>query len=328
MRRSISSLVGLVAVTFAGLATGTPQAAAGSPAQQASAASEHRRIVEYWTPGRRASAIPRDLTRPAPNARPGVGGGSSTVAGATWTQGGSVTVTTGKVFFNLGASRYTCSASAVEGAAGNLVVTAGHCVHNGNGGGFASNWIFYPRWNGAPDPVLGAWTATDLFTTPGWATGSTEFDDDTGFAVVTGGAGSPSLFSVLSAAGGTVPGIVFGTSTGTSYAFGYPASKKYKGNTLTYCTGLVRDHYDGNNTMALACDMTGGSSGGPWLQPFTNGATTTDAIFSLNSYGYASLANTMFGPIFDTAEANAYAAASGTPDCTAGATYRCVDHTD
>ena len=333
MRRTIPAVVGLLALaaSAAGGSAAVAAPAGGLPA--VAAADEHRRIVEFWTPERRASAIPRD-GRPVPTARPGGGGGgggggSTTVTGATWTAGGSVAVTTGKVFFTLGSSRYTCSASAVEGAAGNLVFTAGHCVHAGNGGAFVTNWIFYPGWNGSPHPTLGSWTATDLFTTSGWATGSTSFDDDAGVAVVTGGASSPSLATVLTAAGGNVPGIAFGTTSGTTHSFGYPASKKYKGNTLTYCAGPVRERYDGNNTLALACDMTGGSSGGPWIQPFTNGTGSTDAIVSLNSYGYASLNTTMFGPILDAAERALYGGASSAPDCTVGASdYHCVDFAD
>jgi len=233
------------------------------------------------------------------------------------------------VFFTLGASRYTCSASAVQGAAGNLVVTAGHCVHGGENGAFATNWIFYPGWNGAPSASLGSWTATDLFTTAGWATAG-DFDDDLGIAVVgPATAGGPSLGATLTAAGATVPTIAFGVDSGDVHSFGFPAAKKYKGNTLTYCASPVQDRYDGNATLALACDMTGGSSGGPWFQPFTNNTTTLDAIVSLNSYGYASLANLMFGPIFDGAESTLYGAAAASPDCVTGATaWRCVDHAD
>lgn len=325
MRRSLILCVGLVAASLGATAAG-----AAPPPAAADAAAEHRRIVAYWTPERRAAAVPRDLVL-TPNgkpAKPGGGGGTGVVTGATWTGGGSVTVTTGKVFFTLGASRYTCSASAVDSPAGNLVLTAGHCVHDGDGGAFATNWIFYPGWNGAPSPTLGEWTASDLFTTAGWATGSTSFDDDAGFAVVVGAEGQGTLASVLVAAGGAVPGITFTTTTDPYSAFGYPASKKYRGDTLTYCAGPVTPGVDGHQTLALACDMTGGSSGGPWFQKFSNGATSPNTINSLNSYGYLSVRNTMFGPIFDGAESTTYTAASALGNCLApiGLGYHCVSH--
>src|SRR5262245_15288965 len=133
MFRRTAAVIGLATLATTINAGGAALAAPGA-APLGAPGAEHRRIVEFWTHERRATAIPRDLSRPAPNARPGGGGGggAGTVTGATWTGGGSVAVTTGKVFFTLGSSRYTCSASAVQGGGGALVLTAGHCVHDGN----------------------------------------------------------------------------------------------------------------------------------------------------------------------------------------------------
>lgn len=312
-------------VVLAGLAV-TPVADAAP-----SARSEHQRIVEYWTPERRASAIPMDQQLAGgPQAMAKPGSGSGDVTGATWTAGGSVSYTTGKVFFTLNGTRYTCSGSAAASSHGNLVLSAGHCVHDGDNGAFATDWVFYPHWDGNPDPALGAWTATDLFTTEVWATTANGFDDDAGFAVVTNGT-STTLESALTAvAGVSIPSIEFAEpAEGTiEHAFGYPAAKKYSGNTLTYCSGPVKVRYDSNNTLALNCDMTGGSSGGPWFKDFST-TTNTGTINSLNSYGYASLRNVMFGPIFGSGEKAAYTGAD-TADCdaTTAEGYRCFDHSD
>jgi V8-like Glu-specific endopeptidase len=249
--------------------------------------------------------------------KPGGGGsGPAAVTGATWTGGGDVAKSTGKVFFTLGGVDYVCSGSAVQSGHRNLVLSAGHCVHDGDGGPFATNWVFYPGWNNGPSS-LGAWTATRLFTTATWANQADGFDDDAGFAVV-GGSGSSSLESVL---GSATPTIRFdGASTTDRYsAFGYPAAKKYRGNILTYCSGTVQVRIDGADTMALACNMTGGSSGGPWLVNYADGSRV---IESLNSYGYSSLASTMFGPIFGAGELAAYTAASSNT-CESGSAYVC-----
>jgi hypothetical protein len=40
--------------------------------------------------------------------------------------------------------------------------------------------------------------------------------------------------------------------------------------------------------MGIDCDMTGGSSGGGWI--------AGGSLVSVNSYGYATLPNVMFGP--------------------------------
>jgi V8-like Glu-specific endopeptidase len=309
----------VAAVVMAGLST-IPAQVGAAPGNDV--AGEHRRIVGYWTPARRAAAVPR-IVSPRPMGKPGGGGsGPATVTGATWTGGGDVAKSTGKVFFTLGGVDYVCSGSAVQSGHQNLVLSAGHCVHDGNGGPFATNWIFYPGWNNGPNTMLGAWSATRLYTTATWANQPDGFDDDAGFAVVTGASGSPSLESVLAGQGAATPTIRFdgAASTTDNYsAFGYPASKKYRGNLLTYCSGTVRVGIDGADTMALACNMTGGSSGGPWLVNYANGSRV---IESLNSYGYASLTSTMFGPIFGTVEQATYNAAS-TNTCEAGSAAVC-----
>lgn len=245
------------------------------------------------------------------------------MTGATWTGGGDVVKSTGKVFFTLRGVDYVCAGSAVRSGHQNLVLSAGHCVHDGNGGPFASNWVFYPGWNSGPSATLGSWTATRLFTTTTttWANQADGFDGDAGFAVVTRGSGSPSLEATLTGQSAATPTIRFdGASTGDTYsAFGYPAAKKYRGNMLAYCARIVRVGIDGGNTTALACDMTGGSCGGPWLVNYGDGSRV---IESLNSYGYASLASTMFGPIFGSVEQTAYNAASSNT-CQPGSAYVC-----
>lgn len=320
MRSRLLALLAVAPLT-ASLWAGAGGAGA-APADERRA--EHERVVKYWTPARRAAAVPRDVAARKGPPGGGGGGGGATVTGATWTGGGDVVQTTGKVFFSLGSSSYVCSGSAVTSAGRSLVLTAGHCVHDGNGGDFATNWIFYPAWNGRPDPALGAWTAASLFTTPLWANTENGFDDDAGFAVVGDGAGGH-LEDVLAGRGVTVPGIRFDgppaqLSSETYSAFGYPAAGKYKGNTLTYCSGTVRLDLDADDTMAMACNMTGGSSGGPWLVDYAGGARV---IESLNSYGYSSLKSTMFGPIFGPPEEAAYTAAAHDA-CTASGSFVCA----
>lgn len=337
-RRATVALVGLVLAFGAGSIPASAQqepvpAAPAARQAAADARTERQRIVEFWTPARRSAAIPVHATRPQPakgkpGGTPGGGGGgggtSGTVTGAPWTQGGDVTKTTGKVFFRSGPSLYVCSGSVVDSAFGSLVLTAGHCVHDGNGGAFHTEWIFYPGYKNGPDPILGEWTATDLFTTTTWANTNNGFADDLGLAAVVGPAAGVTLEQSLGSA--AIPTIAFNQSaSGVAYtAFGYPAAKKYKGQTLVYCQGPVTVGLDGASSLAMACDMTGGSSGGPWFRDFAN----VKVINSLNSYGYASLSGYMFGPIFDTAEQTAYNASSSSGDCSNPSGDVCVDYTD
>ncbi len=338
--------LGAAAMTLVAAAALPPASASGRPdsPQPALSASQraHDEIVDFWTPDRRASAVPADVTRPDPRkgkppGSPGGGGGSGggdsgtsgVVTGERWTAGGDIILTTGKVFFTKGTSRYVCSGSAVDGSFGSLVLTAGHCVNDGNGGPFHTNWIFYPGYDGGPHEVLGGWTATDLFTTDTWANSANGFRDDAGLAAVVGADPSTSLEAALGSAGvGQMPTIVFDLTPDVDYtSFGYPAAKKYKGATLTYCQGPVSEALDGDATLAMACDMTGGSSGGPWIRDMANGAAE---INSLNSYGYRSLKGYMFGPAFDSGEQTMFVGATGSPDCDAALAfgYECIDYAD
>jgi V8-like Glu-specific endopeptidase len=235
------------------------------------------------------------------------------------------------VFFTEGNASYSCSGSAVDSAHGNLVLTAGHCVHGGGSrGSFVTDWIFFPGWTGPSDtPPLGAWTATDLFTTTLWSSAG-GWDDDAGFAVVTGDIGRDTLEAELTIRSVTAPAISFGAAPVTGdvvTALGYPAAKKATGNVLSYCTGSVEVGLDGNGTIAMRCDMTAGSSGGPWFGPLQNTTGSTGTIRSLVSYSYPSMRGYLFGPILDAGEETAFVAASGAGDCgaTAPVGYACAD---
>ena len=323
MRRLVATL-GAAAVLAALVALASPSASAAPPDH--SAAAEHRRVNEYWTQARRDSAVPRDIR---PNARPpgsggGGGGGGGTVTGSTWTGGGDVVLVVGKVFFTLGGVDYVCSGSAVDSAIGSVVLTAGHCVHEGPGA-FATNWEFCPAYNNAPHAVLDCWTARDLYTTSAWG-GDGDFDDDTGFAVVHNGSATTLEGALQSAGAVHIPAIQFAQAGGTTTysAFGYPAAGKFKGQKLTYCRAPLTGELDNQpGTQSIRCDMTVGSSGGPWYSTFDE--TAPYVVTSLNSYGYSSLKGYMFGPIFGTGEAAAFNGA-GTGDCTGSPSqYRCVD---
>ncbi len=168
MRRLGLALV-LVAIMLVAI-DGTP--AVATPQEDARA--DHERIVTFWTHERVAQAIPRDfvlepgrglaLVRPdnPGNGNGNKGGGeddppdseTTAVTGTSWTGGGAVLQTTGKVLFQLGTSYYVCSAVVVSdgnlGDADSLILTAAHCVYDGD---FATNWMFVPEYDSAPAPL-------------------------------------------------------------------------------------------------------------------------------------------------------------------------------
>ncbi len=284
--------------------------------------SGHDRVVSHWTAERLASATPRDFVRDAkrgfrPAARPGGGGGGS-VTGVSWTKGGQILKASGKVYFEMGTSAYVCSgAVANDGRTGySLVLTAAHCAYDEAAREFATNWLFIPEFDGAPtftcsSTIHGCWTASALVVHDGYASAggfNTQATvHDFAFAVV--GPGGRSGSAQLDATVGSFPIAFSGVSIGDKlYAFGYPAAGKYKGKDLTYCAGPIFE--DSNNqdlTWGMACGMTGGSSGGPWLSTFSE-TTGSGTLSSVNSYGYSGVRN-MYGPKFGSTTQSVHSAA-------------------
>ncbi len=181
-----------------------------------------------------------------------------------------------------------------DGTAGrSIVVSAAHCAWDGADGGFARNWMFIPEFDTTPtytcsQAKLGCWTASALVVNRGF-TSAGGFNDqavqyDWSFAVVTA---PGTKGTTLDVAAGSFDLDTTTMATGSRvFDFGYPAAGKYHGSDLIYCADqVVTDPLMANRTFGIDCDMTGGSSGGPWLFPFTE-STGVGTIRAVNSYGY------------------------------------------
>ena len=98
-------------------------------------------------------------------------------------------------------------------------------------------------------------------------------------------------------------------ATGTKvFDFGYPAAGKYHGKDLIYCADeIFTDPLVANRTFGIDCDMTGGSSGGPWLFPFTE-STGIGTVRGVNSYGYSGVKKE-YASKFNDNTANTFGAA-------------------
>ena len=314
MRVRISIVLAALAVTI--VLPGVAAARGGSAANAAKA--EHDRIVAYWTPARMAAAKPKDyafdpkLGKIVPFARPG-GGGST---GASWTGNGAIELRSGKLFFSTSGGNWQCSASVVnDGSTSNgysVILTAGHCTYDGSEG-WSFNVAYIPDYDdGATsscgNTVFGCWTSTRLavhndFHPSGFGPDAA-LEVDYGFMRLgLGGKNGTTELDSISRLNGTETGVGYTLRTNvsgnsdTQWAFGYPAAGRYKGKDLTYCTGsTIEDPYD-LSTWGMACNMTGGSSGGPWLIGTTSPANGSGQLSSVNSYGYTGLTY-MFGPRF------------------------------
>jgi hypothetical protein len=287
----------------------------------ATTANGRREVLAHWTEQRMRDAVPveRLLDRSALRRSGGeVAKGEPSVIqptltgildalplalpelGGPWPGGGEVTSTAGRVFFDFQGSPASCSGDAVSSANESVVITAGHCVKYQ--GSWHTNWVFVPGYDQGERPH-GTWTAEATLTTPQWEA-SEDLDYDVGAAVVVPRGGE----SLTDAVGGQ--GIAFNQSRGQAmYAFGYPAASPYDGEELIYCSGSTIDDPLGSNDLGLACDMTGGSSGGPWFLSFDE-ASGAGIQNSVNSFGYVILPNVMWGPYFGAEAEALYEAAA------------------
>ncbi|MQA85533.1 MAG: peptidase [Streptosporangiales bacterium] len=286
-----------------------PTHAPGDVAAHVAAVTDAKqaKIQSYWTPERMESAIPLDrlvgkgqqrvqeVERGAPRLIPPEVSGlvdgllDPQASGDPWTGDGAVSQTAGRVFFTTGGQDASCSGNSVNSANGDVVVTAGHCVKYE--GEWSTNWAFVPGYDQGERPH-GTWAARELLTTEQWNSNE-DINHDVGMAVVEERDGQ----SLTQAVGGQ--GIAFNQDRGQQmYSFGYPAASPYDGESLIYCSGEVRNDPTGlSNDQGMTCDMTGGSSGGPWFINFDE-ATGEGVQNSVNSFKYIFDDSTMYGPYF------------------------------
>jgi hypothetical protein len=225
----------------------------------------------------------------------------------------------GKLYFDTkpgpGESWSHCSATVINSENRSLVLTAGHCIYNPDPDGdgvIAGNGYWYENFQFCPGYEygckLGTWyprtTGNSVWTTSSWYYGSGtrhwyDYKDDIGILLM---APSATKGNIVDAVGGQ--GILFNAGLGLSTtAFGYPVTDSrwpgytYTGEDLDYCPGVPG--YDGLGHLKLACTMTGGASGGPWIiSPNGSWLGYVNSVNSHKPWG----AKYMGGPYFGAAE--------------------------
>lgn len=318
--RRIMSLGGVLGLSAAALVTATPVAADSAGPQNPAASPEQAEVdvvpdheqqeaEEYWTAERMAAAEPVE-----PEVVEVVDRATLEDIFTEFEAGDPRTVSPhrsqlqdpadsphiGKVFFSTNQGDFVCSANIVASANQSTVATAGHCLHDGDGGQFARNFVFAPAYDYG-ESQHGVWAAEELVTSSQWANHG-DFEHDYAFAVLETKGGT----TVQQQVGAASP-IAFNQPRGQYYsAYGYPAAAPYNGQELHSCHGTATADPLGGSTQGIPCSMTGGSSGGPWFL----GQGTGGAQNSVNSYGYSFLRDVMFGPYFGSGAEQLYDYAS------------------
>jgi V8-like Glu-specific endopeptidase len=279
LRKSRHLPIGLLATFGACLllaASASAKAADGVSISVGAAASQARR---FWTPARMRQARP--ILAPSASTAPQLARSSSSPAGAGAASPGATASSaietvpdpTAPGFSQNGAifivGRFgtlgRCSGTSVNAPNFSLVITAGHCVHEGRHW-LGSKWVFVPGYRFGERP-FGTFVAKWLGSTPQWiSSGNPNFD--VGAAVVSRNEHGQRLADAVGADGiawNLPPNQVFDV-------YGYPVAPPFNGSTLQHCAQAPFEGHaffsfltPGPLNLAVQCNTTPGASGGGWV---------------------------------------------------------------
>jgi len=241
------------------------------------------------------------------------GGGSSstndTVTNSVWSTEDSIKSAAGRIYFEMPGNStrtlwygYVCSGTVVtDNVSGrSVIMTAAHCVYDDSNKSFARNVLFIPNQAASgtktdlncSNDIMGCWVPSMGVVDNNWAIRTFPNNiawDYAYYAVDDVGAhqGVTASSDVLDSAAGSLP-VSFATvnyndDTGADYthALGYSYSNDPN---FMYCAeGMTTN--GAVNWWLPSCGLSGGASGGPWIQPLNSGS---GPIISVNSWGYTS----------------------------------------
>jgi V8-like Glu-specific endopeptidase len=301
--------------TLALVATGLGSAYANAGTSVRVSGTDLPQVQAFWTAARMKRAVPLEATgRPPALKRMGRPGrsidgrphryparASSAAAQASsfsevvpdptlpaYSQNGVVFIVIG----NGGLGR--CSATSVNAPNLSVVLTAGHCVHQGRHW-FDHKWVFVPGYHYGIRP-FGVFAARWLGSTPGWVSSENE-NFDVGAAVVSPNERGQKLAAAVGAAG-----IAWNLSPRQVFdVYGYPVEEPFDGATLRSCLQTPFEGHDitsflspGPLDLAVQCNVTGGASGGGWL-------IAGNTLNGITTNGYSDDPTSDFGPYFGRA---------------------------
>lgn len=265
----------------------------------ATTAQERGRIDAYWTPTRMklAGALIPEITpvpeddntpddpRPLPADTPDTG--------ATWTHGGAVNKSVGRLFFTF-ADGYdgSCTATVVNSANRSTVITAAHCLRGVGAPAADDTWrhnlYFVPGYRNGTKP-LGGFSVKTMATSSRWDAdpGKTTSDDvavagyDTGILVANPSTEGRRIAEVTGS-----QKIEFSNPAEDEFihTFGYPKDRlnnpdaKYAGSRMIHCAGPARPGPKAPLLWGESCDMSHGASGGPHLARFDTRSGTGTVV--------------------------------------------------
>lgn len=267
-------------------ATALPSSGVGVAADPVSVmkytAKERRDALAYWTPARiKAVGKSVDLGPTGPKAKP---------------YRGTALKAVGRLFFvnSRGADTW-CTATAVKSANRSAALTAAHCVRLGSSpGNTNTTMVFVPGYHKGKKPH-GTFAVRSVATPRTWETDST---GDVAALVVDADKNGKKLTDAV----GGLP-VAFNRAVGGSVSsLGYSATRPQLGEELLRCVGTAKKEI---GMQAIPCDMTGGSSGGPWLAD-VNTTTGKGVLVSVNASLDALVPTKMYGEVLGATAKKVY----------------------
>ena len=162
----------------------------GRPSTDADTAA--RLSTAYWTPERMRAArpapmpdgvdapdgeavdrpgrigAPRDVAAPAAPRSSAATLSAAPAGRGQGTQAVNASPGVGRVFFTHNNEDFFCSGGTINNPQANMVSTAGHCVHPGDGGSvWFDNWVYAPEFTEGV-PLHGLWSAKEFTSVEGW----------------------------------------------------------------------------------------------------------------------------------------------------------------
>lgn len=296
------------------VATAAPaQASQGGASASIATGTRLDEARSFWTPQRmeQATALPAHLpgNHELADGKPGSASptplpGETVVPTETIADPTAPGVSQNGVIFVVGSfgTLGRCSGTSVSAPSYSLVITAGHCVHEGRHW-MGEKWVFVPGYHHGERP-FGTFVAKWLGSTPQWIK-SENSNYDVGAAVVSRNERGQRLADAVGA-----DDIAFNLPLKQVFdVYGYPVEEPFNGATLQHCAQTPYEGHaffsllmPGPLNLAVHCEISAGASGGGWV-------ISGNVLNGVTADGYPG-DDTNYGPYFGKEVAKLYARAA------------------
>jgi V8-like Glu-specific endopeptidase len=178
----------------------------------------------------------------------------------------------GALFDSDSSGDHFCTASVVASPAGNVLITAAHCINSGTGGANRSNVVFIPDYANGNSPA-GTWTPQRYVLDPRWVNNA-DPDLDVAFIVLKPLNGK----NIQDVLGGNQISFNAGYEHLVRVA-GYPDSDSAPISCLSWTSEQSQTQLKFN-----CADFTGGTSGSPWITRLDTQTRTGTIVGVIGGY--------------------------------------------